>query len=42
VEEINEKYVRGLKFMYVKTIMDVLDHVLLRQKVANARVIEFD
>ncbi|MRR19359.1 endopeptidase La [bacterium] len=42
VEEINEKYVRGLKFRYVETIMDVLDHVLLRQKVANPRIIEFD
>lgn len=42
VEEINEKYVRGLKFKYVDTIMDVLDHVLLRQKVTNARIIEFD
>ena len=42
VEEINEKYVRGLKFKYVATIMDVLDYVLLQQKVANPRVIEFD
>ena len=42
VEEINEKYVRGLKFNYVETIMDVIDHVLLRQKVDNARVINFD
>jgi ATP-dependent Lon protease len=42
VEEINEKYVRGLKFRYVDTIMDVLDYVLLRQKVTDARIIEFD
>jgi len=42
VEEIKVKYVRGLKFRYVDTIMDVLDHVLLRQKVADARAIEFD
>lgn len=42
VEEINEKYVRGLKFTYVNTIMDVLEHVLLKQKVADARVIDFD
>ena len=42
VEEIKEKYVRGLKFRYVDTIMDVLDHVLLKQKVTNARLIEFD
>lgn len=42
VEEIKVKYVRGLKFRYVDTIMDVLDHVLLRQKVADARTIDFD
>ena len=42
VEEINEKYVRGLKFTYVETIMDVLKHSLLKQKVANARNISFD
>ena len=42
VEEIKVKYVRGLKFRYVDTIMDVLDHVLLRQKVSDARAIEFD
>ncbi|MCB0800245.1 MAG: hypothetical protein KDB91_07065, partial [Bacteroidales bacterium] len=42
VEEINEKYVRGLKFRYVTTIMDVINQVLLQQKVANARVIKFE
>jgi ATP-dependent Lon protease len=42
VEEINEKYVRGLKFNYVDTIMDVINEVLLSQKVANARVIDFN
>ncbi len=42
VEEINKKYVRGLKFRYVDTIMDVLEYVLLRQKVTNARNFEFD
>lgn len=42
VEEINEKYVRGLKFRYVDTIMDVIEYVLLRQKVTNARNIVFD
>jgi len=42
VEEINKKYVRGLKFNYVRTIMDVLEHVLLHQKVTNARAIEVD
>ncbi len=42
VEEINEKYVRGLKFNYVDTIMDVINQVLLSQKVANARNIDFN
>jgi len=42
VEEINEKYVHGLKFKYVDTIMDVIDHVLLRQKVADPRTIDFN
>jgi len=42
VEEINEKYVRGLKFSYVDTIMDVINQVLLSQKVANARIIDFN
>lgn len=42
VEEINEKYVRGLKFTYVETIMDVLEHSLLKQKVTNARNISFE
>ncbi len=42
VEEINEKYVRGLKFTYVDTIMDVLRHSLLKQKVVNAKNIKFD
>ena len=42
VEEINEKYVHGLKFKYVDTIMDVIDHVLLRQKVTDPRTIDFN
>ncbi|MGB8358922.1 MAG: endopeptidase La [Bacteroidales bacterium] len=42
VGEINEKYVHGLKFNYVDTIMDVIDHVLLRQKVTDPRTIDFN
>jgi len=42
VEEINSKYVRGLKFHYVNTIMDVLGIALLRQKVAHPRNISFE
>ncbi len=36
IEEINEIYLRGLNFIYVNKIMDVLDHSLLRQKVKGA------
>ena len=39
VEEINDLYLKGLKFNYVDTIMDVLDLALLNQKVANPRAI---
>lgn len=42
VEDINEKYVRGLRFTYADTIMDVINHVLLRKKVENARIIDFE
>ena len=37
IEEINEIYLKGLKFHYVKTIMEVLDLALLKQKVTNAK-----
>ncbi len=36
IGEIKELYVRGLEFHYVNNIMDVLDHSLLKQKVAKA------
>lgn len=39
VEEINDLYLKGLKFSYVKTIMDVLDLALLNQKVDNPKTI---
>ncbi len=42
VEDINEKYIRGLKFHYVDTIMEVLDLSLLRQKVRNPKKISFE
>jgi ATP-dependent Lon protease len=42
VEDIKEIYIRGLKFSYVKTIMDVLELSLLKQKVMNARKISFE
>ncbi len=42
VEDINEIYIRGLKFHYVNTIMEVLDHALLRQKVKHPKKITFE
>ena len=36
IEEINEVYLKGLKFHYVKTIKDVWDIALTNQKVPNA------
>jgi ATP-dependent Lon protease len=39
VEEINDLYLKGLKFSYVETIMDVLDLALLKQKVDNPKTI---
>ena len=39
VEEINDLYLKGLKFSYVKTIMDVLDFALLKQKVDSPKTI---
>ena len=42
VENINEAYIRGLKFHYVATIMEMLEVALLRQKVTNPRKIIFE
>jgi ATP-dependent Lon protease len=42
VEDIKEIYIRGLKFNYVKSIMDVLELSLLKQKVKNPKKISFD
>ena len=42
VGEIKEIYIKGLKFNYVDTIMDVLDLALLKQKVSNAKKISFE
>lgn len=40
IEEINEMYLKGLKFHYVKTIQQVLDLALLDEKVKNPLKIE--
>ncbi len=42
VENIKEIYIKGLKFLYVGTIMDVLEIALLKQKVSNAKKISFE
>jgi ATP-dependent Lon protease len=39
IKEIPELYIKGLKFHYVKTILDVMDIALLKQKVQNAKPI---
>ncbi|MFO7657266.1 MAG: endopeptidase La [Bacteroidales bacterium] len=40
IEEINEIYLKGLKFHFVNNIMEVLDIALLNQTVSNARKFE--
>jgi ATP-dependent Lon protease len=42
VENINEIYIKGLKFHYVDTIMGVLELALLKQKVRNPKKISFE
>ncbi|MCX6302136.1 MAG: endopeptidase La [Bacteroidia bacterium] len=42
VEDIKELYIKGLRFHYVETIMDVLDLALLKQKVKNPKKITFE
>ena len=37
IEEINERYVKGLTFHYVNEMHEVLDKALLSQKVKNAK-----
>ncbi len=41
VENIKEIYIRGLKFHYVQTIMEVLELALLKQKVRNPKKLSF-
>jgi ATP-dependent Lon protease len=42
VEDINEIYIKGLKFHYVESIMEVLKLSLLQQKVKNPKKISFE
>ena len=36
VEEINERYLKGLKFHYVTEMYEVVEKALLKEKVVNA------
>jgi len=42
VEHIKDIYIKGLKFQYVNTIMEVLELSLLKQKVKNPKIITFE
>jgi ATP-dependent Lon protease len=42
VEDIKDIYIRGLRFHYVETIMNVLELALLKQKVNNPKKISFE
>ncbi len=35
IEEINEKYITGLKFSYFENMLDLVDYALLKEKVKN-------
>jgi ATP-dependent Lon protease len=35
INEISEKYIKGLNFVYVNTMLEVLDYALLNEKVSN-------
>ncbi len=35
INEISEKYIKGLKFIYVDTMLEVLENALLKEKVSN-------
>ena len=35
IEDVNQDYLKGMKFHYVKEMSDVLDIALLKQKVKN-------
>ena len=37
IEEINERYIKGLTFHYVTEMNEVLNAALLNQKVKNAK-----
>ena len=42
IEEINDRYLKGLEFHYVGTVMDVLDYALLKEQVAHPLQFTFE
>ncbi|MCB0782245.1 MAG: hypothetical protein KDC03_22385, partial [Flavobacteriales bacterium] len=36
IEQIDKRYLTGLRFSYVKEMIEVVQHALLKEKVANA------
>ena len=40
IDEIKPEYIKGLKFHFVKEMVEVLDYALLNQKVIEAQVID--
>ncbi|MBC8319514.1 MAG: endopeptidase La [Bacteroidetes bacterium] len=40
IEDIKEKYIKGLTFIYVDNMLEVMDHALLNTKVSNPLLIE--
>ena len=42
IEEINEIYLKGLKFHFVENISEVLEIALLKQKVNKPVIFEFE
>jgi len=41
IEEINEKYIEGLKFSYFENMLELVDYALLKEKVRNAQDLSF-
>jgi ATP-dependent Lon protease len=39
IEEISDEYIKGLNFIFVDNMLDVIEHALLDKKVTNPRLI---
>ena len=39
IEEINQKYLKGVKFIYVDSMTEVIDNAMTNRKVLNHKVI---